>query len=67
MQQLRGQPEAGFTGAGRPYHTAIQVAGVGRIFRPGVHGQKFRPGQNDVILKNRVYKGFDVLCRSPAG
>lgn len=65
MQELRGQPEAGLAASRRADDAGVQVTGVGRIFWPGVDRQIFRPGENDVVPENRVYKGLDVLCRTP--
>ena len=59
--------QTGFAGAGRADDTAIQVPGVGRIFRARVHGKKFRPGENDIILKLGIDKGLYILFRSKAG
>ena len=65
MQKLGREPEAGFAGAGRADDAGIEVAGIGWIFGPGVDGELFRPGENDVVLKFGIDKGLDVLFRSP--
>ena len=67
LEELGSKPEAGFAGAGRADDTAIQISGVGRIFWARVHGKKFRPGENDVILKLGIDKGFYILFRSKTG
>ena len=54
---MRGKPEPGLAGAGGTDNTAIQI--------PGVGGEKFRPGQNDVVLKPGVGERLDVFFRSP--
>ena len=65
LQSLRGQPKPGLAGAGAADNTGVQVPGVRGIFRARVHSQKFRPGQNDVILKNRIYERSYVFLRPP--
>ncbi len=67
LEKLGREPKPGFAGAGRADDTAIQVPGVGRIFRARVHGKKFRPGENDIILKLGIDKGLYILFRSKAG
>lgn len=67
LEKLGREPKPRFAGAGRADHTAIQVPGVGRVLGPGVHGEKFRPGENDVVLKPGIDKGLDVLFRSKPG
>ena len=51
LQKLGREPEPGLAGARRTDDTAIQIAGVGRIFGPGVDGELFRPGENDIVFK----------------
>ena len=65
LQKLGREPEAGLAGAGRADNTGVEVAGVGRIFGPGIDGKQLRPGENDVALKFGIDKGLDVLFRSP--
>jgi len=65
LQKLGREPEAGFAGAGRADDAGIEVAGIGWIFGPGVDGELFRPGENDVVLKFGIDKGLDVLFCSP--
>ena len=65
LQELRREPKAGLARAGRADAAEIEVAGVGGIFRTGVHGQKLRPGQNDIVLKFGVYKGLYISLRTP--
>ncbi len=67
LEQLGREPETGFAGAGRADDTGVEVAGVGGIFGPGVHGEKLRLCQNDVVLKLRIDKGLDVFFGAPAG
>mgnify|MGYP007105530618 CR=1 FL=1 len=49
LQKLGREPEPGLAGAGGP----------------GVGGEKFRPGQNDVVLKLGGGERLDVFFRSP--
>ena len=65
LKQLGREPEPGFAGAGRADDTGIEIAGVSRIFRPGVDGEQLRPGENDIVFKLGIDKGLDVLFRSP--
>lgn len=65
LQNLRGKPEPGFAGAGRTDHTGIEVAGVGGIFRAGVHGEPFRGGQQHIVFKLGIDKGLDVFFVAP--
>ena len=65
LEQLGGEPEPGLAGAGRADEAGVEVAGVGRIFGPGVDGEQLRPGENDIIFKLGIDKGLDVLFRSP--
>ena len=65
LEQLGREPEPGLAGAGRSDDAGVEVAGVGRIFWPGVDGEQLRPGENDIIFKLGIDKGLDVLFRSP--
>ena len=65
LQKLGREPEAGFTRAGRADDTGIEVAGIGRIFGPGVDGELFCPGENDIVFKLGINKGLDVLFCPP--
>ena len=65
LEQLGREPETGFAGAGRADDTGVEVAGVGRIFGPGVHGEDLRLCQNDVVLNLRIDKGLDVFFGAP--
>ena len=65
LQELGREPEPGLAGAGGTDHTAVEVPGVGGDGGPGVGGEKFRPGEDDVVLKLGVGKRLDVLFRSP--
>ena len=67
MKELGREPEAGLARARRADHTGVQVPGIGRDFRAGVHGEKFRSRQNDVVLEFRVNEWFNVLRRAPPG
>ena len=67
LQNLRGKPEPGFAGAGRTDHTGIEIAGVGRIFRTGIHGKELRPGQNDVVFKLWIYERGYIFRTAPTG
>ena len=65
LKQLGREPEPGFAGAGRADDAGVEVAGVCRIFGPGVDGEQLRPGENDIVFKLGIDKGLDVLFRSP--
>ena len=65
LQELRRKPKAGFSRAGRADAAEIEVAGVGGIFRTGVHGEPFRGGQQHIVFKLGIDKGLDVLFCSP--
>ena len=65
LKKLRGQPEPCLARAGRADDTGVEVAGVGRIFGPGVDGEFFRSGENDIVFKLGIDKGLDVLFRTP--
>ena len=65
MKQLGREPEAGFAGAGRADDTGIEIAGVGRIFGPGVDGEQLRPGENDIVFKLGIDEGLDVFGAAP--
>ena len=64
LKELRGQPEPCLARAGRADDAGVQVAGVVRIFRPGVDGEQLLPGGNDIIFKLVIDKRLDVLFRS---
>ena len=65
LEQLGREPEAGLAGAGRADDTGIEIAGVGRIFGPGVDGEQLRSGENDIVFKLGIDKGLDVFFRAP--
>ena len=65
LEQLGREPEPGLAGAGRADEAGVEVAGVGRIFGPGVDGEQLRPGENDIVFKLGIDKRLDVLFRSP--
>ena len=67
LQELRREPKAGLARAGRADAAEIEVAGIGGIFRAGVHGESFRGGQQHIVFKLGINKGLDVLFVSPAG
>ena len=67
MKQLRCEPTAGFAGAGRADPAEIEVAGIGGIFRAGVHGEPFRSGQQHIVFKLGIKERLDVCCCTPAG
>ena len=66
LEQLGREPEPGLAGAGRADDAGVEVAGVGRIFGPGVDGEQLRPGENDIVFKLGIDKGLDVLFRAPS-
>ena len=65
MQELRREPKAGLARAGRADAAEIEVAGVGGIFRTGVHGEPFRGGQQHIVFKLVVNERLDVFFVSP--
>ena len=65
LKQLGREPEPGFAGAGRADDTGIEIAGVSRIFRPGVDGEQLRPGENDIVFKLGIDKRLDVFFGAP--
>ena len=66
LKQLGREPEPGFARTGRADDAGVEVAGVGRIFGPGVDGEQLRPGENDIVFKLGIDKGLDVLFRAPS-
>lgn len=64
LRQLGYEPESSLARAGRSNDTGVEVAGVVRIFRPGVDGEQLLPGGNDIIFKLVIDKRLDVLFRS---
>ena len=67
MQELRREPKAGLARAGRADATEIEVAGIGGIFRAGIHGEPFRGGQQHIVFKLGIKERLDVCCCTPAG
>ena len=67
LHQIRLHIEARLAGTGTTDHNHVFVPGVFRILRAAAHGQSFRLGQNDVILKHRVNVWLNVLRPPPAG
>ena len=67
LQNLRGEPEPGFAGAGRANHTGIEIAGVGRVFRAGVHGEKLRSGENHIVFKDGIDERGYIFRPAPSG
>ena len=65
LEQLGCEPEPGLAGAGRADDAGVEVAGVGRIFGPGVNGEQLRPGENDIVFKLGINKGLDVFFGTP--
>ena len=65
LEQLGREPEPGLAGAGRADDAGVEVAGIGRIFRAGIHSEKLRPGENDIVFKLGIDKGLDVLFVAP--
>ena len=65
LQKLGSEPEPGLARAGRADPAEIKVAGVGGIFRAGIHGEPFRGGQQHIVFKLGIDKGLDVLFVSP--
>ena len=65
LHQVWFEPEAGLARARAADNQHIFVAGILGILGTVAHHQAFRLRQNDVVLKHRIDKGLDVLCRSP--
>ena len=64
LQKLRREPKAGLAGAGRANAAEIEVAGVGGIFRAGVHGEPFRGGQQHSFLVSTIFIS-SIKCGFP--
>ena len=67
LEQLGREPEPGLAGAGRAHHAGVEVAGIGGIFRPGVHGEQLRPGEDHVILELGIGERLNILGPAPSG
>ena len=67
LEKLGGEPEAGFAGAGGADHTGVEVPGIGGVLGPGVGGEKFRPGENNIFLKLGIDERGNIFFRSPSG
>ena len=65
LEELGGEPEAGFAGAGGADHAGVEVPGVGRVLGPGVGGEKFGPGENDIFLKLGIDERGNIFFRPP--
>ena len=65
LEQLGREPEPGLARAGRADDAGVEVAGVGRIFGPGVDSEQLRPGENDIVFKLGIDKGLDVFFGTP--
>ena len=67
MKKLGREPKPGFSRAGRSDDTGVEIAGIGRDLWAGVHGEKLRPGENDIVLKLWIDKRLDVFRPAPTG
>jgi len=67
LEKLRGEPKPCFAGAGRTDHTGVKIAGVGRVLGASVHGEKLRPGENDIVFKDRIDERGYIFRTAPAG
>ena len=67
LEQLGGEPEAGFAGAAGADDTGVEVPGVGRVLGLGVGGEKFRFSENDVIFKLGIGKRGNIFWPAPTG
>lgn len=65
LQELRREPKACLARAGRADAAEIEVAGVGGIFRTGVHGEPFRCSQQHIVFKLGIKERLDVCCCTP--
>ena len=65
LQKLGGQPEPGLARTRRAHHTGVEIASIGGIFGPGVHGEQFRPGENDVVLEFRIGERLNIFGAAP--
>ena len=65
LQELRREPKAGFARAGRADAAEIEVAGIGGVFRAGIHGEPFRGGQQHIVFKLGIKERLDVCCCTP--
>ena len=67
LQQVRLNPEPGFTGTGAADDQYILVSGIGRILRTVAHHQSFCLCEDHIVLKDRIDEGLDVLRATPSG
>ena len=67
LEQLGSEPKPGFAGAAGANDTGVEVPGVGRVLGPGVDGEKFRFGENDVFFKLGIGKRGYVFWPAPTG
>lgn len=65
LEQIRLDPEAGLAGAGAADNQDIFVSGIGGILGAAAHHQALGSGQDHIVLKDRIDKGGDILCRAP--
>ena len=65
LKQLGGKPEPGLARTGRSDDAGVEVAGVGRVFGPGIDGEQLRPGENDIVFKLGIDKRLDVFFGAP--
>lgn len=67
LHQIRLQPKSRLAGAGTADNQHVFISCCARVSRAVVHGQAFRLGENDVVLKGWVNIGGNVGGGSPAG
>ena len=67
LQNVGFHVVSGLAGTGSADYDHVLVPGIPPVFGTAVHGQKFRPGQDDVVVEDGIDKWSDVLCRPPSG
>ena len=65
LQQVRLNPEPGFTGTGAADNQNILVSGIGRILWAVAHHQSFCLCEDHIVLKDRIDERLDVLRATP--
>ena len=48
------------------HHAGVEVAGVGGIFWPGIHGEQLRPGENDIALELGIGERLNIFGAAPS-
>ena len=67
LHQLRLDIVPCFTGSGAADHDHVLVARIFPVLRPAVHGQGFRRCQDNVVIRDWINIGSDILWSPPSG